>query len=80
MYHIQVKPRKNSKKYSKTIANLKDESAVINYMRENDLHYAGTPYFFSHIRLSDGSIITQTAVVGASELVCSPTKLNDMIK
>jgi len=79
MYHIQVKPRKNSKKYSKTIADLKDEQEVLNYLEDNNLYYLSTPYFFTHIRLSNETIITQTATVAGQELPCSPIKLEKLL-
>lgn len=76
MYFIEKKARKNSKKYTKTNA-LSNESDVLEYMEVNDLSYIKeTPYIFTHIELSDGSIITQNY----QGLICSPTKLLEVLK
>lgn len=59
MYYLETKKRKNSIKYS-IAKELGDTlEGVIDYMKQNGLAYAGSPYFFTHIKLSDGSIVTQ---------------------
>lgn len=77
MYYIQTKPRKNSRKYSKTIAKFMNIEEVPQYIKDNNLSVLPKPYFFTHIPLSDGSIITQT--VGVYETVCSPMKLAERL-
>lgn len=47
---------------------------VVEHVRSNNL-IATAPYFFSHLELSDGSIIRQE-VMG---LTCSPMKLRDLL-
>lgn len=78
MYHIEVLKRKNSRKYT-PVLDLPTEREVIEYMKEKQVTYAGTPYVFTHIKLSDGSIITQDVKFGDKEIMCSPTKLRDRL-
>jgi len=70
MYHIATLKRKNSRKYS-NIKDLPEIEDVKKYLKENNLFYAGTPYIFTHINLSNGDIITQDY----SGIICSPEKL-----
>lgn len=72
MYYIETKKRVNSKKYSK-VKELPEISDVINYMAEKKIVATGTPYFFTHINLSDGSIVSQEYM----GLLTSPMKLKE---
>ena len=74
MYNIEILKRKNSRTYS-PVKQLATEKEVVAYMKENKLVHAGTPYLFTHIKLSDGSIITQNY----NGIMCSPIKLNNLI-
>lgn len=74
MYKIEVRKRKNSKKFS-PILQFCNIDEVVRYVKEKGLT-ASSPYYFSHLDLSDGSIITQE-VMG---LMCSPTKLRDLLE
>lgn len=76
MYNIEVKKRKNSRKYT-PVKQLATDDEVIAYLKENGLEYAGTPYIFTHINLSDGSIITQKD--DHFGLICSPERLRDKL-
>lgn len=76
MYHIEVKKRKNSRKYTKVL-DLDGEAAVLEYLKKKGLTATGTPYIFTHIDVSDGSIITQTD--DHFGLICSPQKLRKML-
>ena len=80
MYYIQKKARVNSRRYGKTVAQLPEIADVISYLKENNIQFAGTPYIFTHINLSDGSIITQDVLVGGNKLITSPQKLADALK
>lgn len=76
MYHIQTKKRKNSRKYT-DIVKMETIEEVKNYLTINNLSYAGTPYIFTHIDLSNGDIITQDYM----GIICSPEKLRgELIK
>ena len=75
MYYIQALPRSNSKKYSKTLCELPEIADVKEYLTEHCLTVTERPYFFTHLKLSDNSIITQKF----SGLTCSPTKLADAL-
>ena len=82
MYHIQARARKNSTKFSKTIVNCPEIEHVLDYLKEYKLEVLERPYIFTHLRLSDGTIITQTTEIGkdkASVLV-SPEKLAKTLK
>ncbi len=74
MYSIEVKKRKNSRKYT-PIKEFETEKEVINYMKENKITFAGTPYIFTHIMLSDDSIIK----LNCMGMISSPSKLRDML-
>ena len=71
MYNIQALPRKNSKKYSKTIASMETVQDVKEYLERNRIEATGTPYIFTHINLSNNQIITQDF----NGIICSPDKL-----
>lgn len=77
MYYIETKKRKNSKKYS-PIEQFKTEQEVIDYIRKTGDSFAGIPYFFTHIDLASGNIITQKD--NNFGLMCSPVKLAEMLK
>ena len=77
MYTIDKKKRVNSRKYT-PVKEFETEKEVINYMKENKITFAETPYFFTHILLSDDSIIRQFC--GKFNLICSPIKLRDMLQ
>lgn len=74
MYCIEILKRKNSRKYT-PIKELKEIDDVVNYMKENKLKFAGTPYVFTHIELSDKSIVTQNY----NGVVCSPEELRKVL-
>ena len=75
MYYIQKKARVNSRRYGKTVAQLPEIADVISYLKENNIQY-----IFTHINLSDGSIITQDVLVGGNKLIKSPQKLAEALK
>ncbi len=81
MYHIQAKARSNSKKYGKTIASFPLISDVKKYLDDNHVHATERPYFFTHIKLSDNTIVTQTVTIGTdnAEITCSPTSLAEAL-
>lgn len=76
MYYLEILPRKNSRKYSikQSLGDTLD--SVIDYMKQNSLTYAGSPYFFTHIKLSDGSIVTQKY----NGITCSPQSLKTALE
>jgi hypothetical protein len=59
MYNIQYLPRKNSRTY-KTRLQLPSIGDVLYYLKTNAITATEKPYFFTHIKLSNGEIITQT--------------------
>ena len=75
MYYIQKKARKNSRSFSKTIKEMETIKEVLEYIKENNLTVTEYPYMFTHIPLSDDTIITQTVM----NLNCSPVKLREAI-
>lgn len=77
MYNIEIKKRVNSRKYS-AIQSFKSENEVIDYVKRNELRVSYIPYFFTHIGLSNGSIITQHD--DNYGLMCSPQKLSGMLQ
>lgn len=77
MYHIEIKKRANSRKYT-PIQNFATESEVIEYVKRNSLHIENIPYMFTHILLNNGSIITQND--DRFGLMCSPQKLAGMLQ
>lgn len=79
MFYIEKITRKNGRKFQ-TVATLNEIEDVIFYMQLNKLEYAGTPYIFTHINLSDGSRIRQTVDIGGSEVITSPAKLRDILE
>lgn len=71
------KKRKNSKRYEVKIAMLPEIENVKNYLNANHLTaISPTPYFFTHIELSNGDIITQDF----NSIICSPMKLKKALK
>ena len=74
MYTIQIKKRKNSRKYSPVLSFMNIDE-VVRYVKEKQLSFS-IPYFFNHIALSDGSIICQD-VMG---LMCSPVELRKLLE
>lgn len=79
MYTIKTKARRNSRTYGKIVAAIPDIAGVRAFLAANDLYVTNRPYFFTHLGLSDGSIIVQTVSVGGKELTCSPTKLAEAL-
>ena len=75
MYSIEIKKRKNSRKYT-PIKEFETEKEVINYMKENKITFAGTPYIFTYILLSNDSVIK----LKCNNIICSPIKLRDMLQ
>jgi len=81
MYSIQAKPRINSKKFSKTIAEFKNEQEVIKYLKDNGLTITGKPYIFTHLPLNNNMIITcYVEMAHNQKIICSPEKLYNLIK
>lgn len=76
MYFIKTLPRKNSKKYTKTVFESESKDEIKQFMKANDLQYTGTPYFFTCILLSNNHIITQEI----RGLMTSPKELADELK
>jgi hypothetical protein len=76
MYHIETLKRKNSRRYTKT-KDIPTIEGVKEYMRGLKLSYAGTPYVFTHIKLSNGDIITQSD--DRFGLICSPEELRKQL-
>lgn len=71
MYKIMTKKRANSRRHEKTLFQNENIDEVISYCKVQGIKYAGTPYIFSHIKLSDGSIVVQEV----RGLTCSPIEL-----
>lgn len=81
MYYIKAKARKNSKTYSKTLAKLATIDDTIAYLAKNSLSITDKPYIFTHLGLSDGTILTQGVDMGCGlEVPCSPTKLLEEVQ
>ena len=57
MYKIHTKKTARSRKYEKVIAQFEIEKEVIAYIANNNITPQPNPYLFTHISLSDGSII-----------------------
>lgn len=76
MYNIEVKKRANSRKYT-PVKEFKTEQEVIDYLNDNGLEMIGTPYIFTHINLSDGSILTQHD--DRFGMILSPVKMRDLL-
>jgi len=76
MYNLETKKRFNSKNYS-VVRSFNSEAEVIEYVKGNDLKFS-IPYFFTHIQLSNGSIITQRD--DNFGIICSPQKLTGMLQ
>ncbi len=79
MFIVEKIMRKNGRTFS-PVAKLNHIEDVIFYMEANKLEYAGTPYIFTHINLSDGSRIRQTVDVGGHEMITSPSRLRDALE
>jgi len=76
MYTIKALPRKNSRRYTKIIATFTDDYSILEYLKTNNIKAIGTPYFFAHIDLDNGQIITQDF----NGIICSPTRLAELLK
>lgn len=73
MYHIEKKVGKVWKR----VMDLKYEEDVVMFLeKKTGLRYAGSPYIFTCINLSDGSRLTQDN----NGIVCSPFKMRDILK
>ena len=75
MYLVKILKGKNSRKYT-TIEKLAEIKDVKDYMKKKNLSYTGSPYFFTHVNLSDKSIVSQDI----NGICCSPEKLRDELK
>lgn len=72
MYTIETKKRKNSKKYT-PIEYLDTVQGVKDYLTKNNIQaLEKTPYFFTHINLSNGNILA----CSINGIYCSPTTLH----
>ena len=78
MYYIKTRAKKNSKTFGKIIVSFETEQEVLNYLEVKGVYFESTPYIFTHINLTDGTIITQTMKVGQdnTEIICSPETLS----
>ena len=78
MYKIEILKRKNSRKYSYLKDIGETIAEVLKYLKDNNIQAdtVNTPYIFTHIKLSDNSIIVQTV----NNFSCSPTKLLEALK
>lgn len=74
MYQIKGKKTIRSKRREKILYQFLNIDEVVRYVKDNNLT-ATSPYIFTHLELSDGTIITQE-VCG---LTCSPIKLRDLL-
>ena len=74
MFTIEIKKRANSRKYT-PVMQFMNEDEVVRYVKEKKLSFT-SPYFFTHLELSDGSIIRQQ-IMG---LTCSPLKLREKLE
>lgn len=74
MYTIEKKKRVNSRTYTPFMQYYNIDE-VVAYVKEKEL-VASKPYMFTHIKLSDGTIIRQE-VMG---LTCSPMKLAELLE
>jgi len=72
MYKIE----KQLKTKRKILFEFETDEEVIEYMKSNNINYAGTPYIFTHINLSDRTIITQYCL----GLFCSPERLRKKLE
>ena len=77
MYEIQAKKRINSRKFT-TIHKFPTDIDVLCYVKNNKLTISEIPYIFTHIALSDGSIIMQKD--DRFGLTCSPETLLKKLK
>jgi hypothetical protein len=75
MFYVKTKNRPNASAYKKTLATLPSIEEVSAYMSKYDLSPRSKPYMFTHIPLSDGTIITQTVAMGDTEVLVSPEQL-----
>ncbi len=80
MYSIHTLKRKNSKKYSFSHFIGNTENEVIDYLKKNNIEVKEYPYFFSHIKLNNNTIIVQENVIAGMSITCSPVKLRDRLE
>ena len=73
MYYIKD-PKGKHYSVRKIFENDKVDDLLV-YLKDNGIFMTGTPYVFTHIEMSDGSIISQDAM----GLITSPTKLRDIL-
>jgi len=77
MYYIEKKKKVNSRKYSPFLQFLNIDE-VVRYVKENKLSFS-FPYFFTHIALSDGTIIRQEVDMGSWKTTTSPETLRKLL-
>lgn len=77
MYYIEKKKKVNSIKYSPFLQFLNVDE-VVRYVKENKLSFS-FPYFFTHIALSDGTIIRQYVQMGDTRVITSPETLRKLL-
>lgn len=74
MYKILSKKISRSRGYEKIIAQYQNIDEVVHYVKEKALGVS-SPYIFTHLNLSDGTIITQE-IMG---MMCSPEALRKIL-
>ena len=81
MFTIDKKKRSNSLHFTPTLE-LQGIDDVIKYLTDNNVRALGRLYMFTHIPLSDGSIITEHASLGlcpvtgkSRDMLVSPERL-----
>lgn len=79
MYTILTKKRANSKKRDLPVASFSDNEIpkIIEYMNKSKL-FASSPYFFTHLELSDGTMIKY--IVTKIGISASPTLLREALE
>lgn len=60
----------------KTLASFEEESGLLAYLKAKGITYAGSPYVFTHVKLSDGSILVEKH----NGVIVSPEKIRDILQ
>jgi hypothetical protein len=75
-YQILGLKRANSRKYDKVIAEFETEDDVVNYLSVQGIKCLPNPYFFTHIKLDNNTIISSNT----RGFTTSPEKLSERLK
>ena len=74
MFQIIGKKTKKSRSYNKVLLRYNNIDEVVKYVKEKNLTFS-SPYIFTHLLLSDNTIITEEF----NGIICSPIKLKDKL-